>query len=145
MTLDFEAARNAVLAPQGVEFGQIRAPQPMLPFPPITDDTFRARVVGSAVDTIVQHLRVERSLPQVARLLGLGYGYGDISAVADTEVPHDLGRLPVVIVLSIPVDGQSGMVVGRPEGGGSPNTLAWTRDRVAVRATVAGRYAFLVM
>jgi len=144
MSLDFEAVRQAIVAPRGVTEGKGKSPDPLPPLPPIHDPTMQARNVGAALETLSQHLRVERNLTELARLLGLGYFFGWVSATDDTQFAHRLGQIPVLIVLSVPLDGQAGMVIGRPEAGG-PNVTRWTADAIFVRATVAGRYAFFVI
>lgn len=143
-SLDFEAQRQKVIAPQGTLEGRTTSPRGLLPTPPITSTTFDARNMAAIVDALKLHIVPEVNLASIGRLLGLGYCFGTVSATQDTVFSHSLGRLPVLVVWSIHIDGQDGRVIGRPEAGG-PNTVQWTNTAVFVRATVAGRYAFFLI
>lgn len=144
MTFSIEMARLALLQPAEVQEGKMVTPRPLLPSPPITDQNFDARTVATAIDNLLRHVSPARDILTLARLLGLGYCFGTIQATSDTHFTHTLGRLPLVIVHSLNADGQDGRVLGRPEAGG-PNTTPWGVADIYVRASVSGRYAFLVI
>lgn len=86
-----------------------------------------------------------RNLSGLARLVGGQEFEVSVSATADTEIPHDLRRVPRMVVVASALD-TAGRLVAAPNGpGGGGNTTAWTADRIYVRATVAGVYALVIV
>ena len=66
----------------------------------------------------------------------------------DTVFMHNLGRVPQVVLLSIPTDGGAGRVQGLPagsDGSGGANVGPWTQTTVSVRASVTGTYQVIVL
>lgn len=86
----------------------------------------------------------EASLHKMARAMGAIYFVGTVSAASDTRFPHNAGRIPSVIVMSIALDGSANRVIGGPSGTGA-NAEPWTSTDVYVRAQATGDYAFLVI
>jgi hypothetical protein len=138
--------REAAILPEGLQEGIGHAVPFVLSRQPITEDSFTARAVEASLGAIASALAKPGTpnLLTLAKLLGAAYFVGQVSASADTQFQHELGRTPVLIVHSIDVLGGSGRVIGKPEAGG-PNTTRWSSSSIFVRATVAGRYAFFVI
>ena len=143
---------EALVVPEGARDGGGVAPAVPLNLLEIRETNFEARVVMQNFAQIERTLSVQKpSLLNLARMLGLAYFTGTVEANADTVFAHNIGRVPLIVVHSIPLDvGNNSVatlggarVVGRPEG--TPNAARWTATSIAVRATVAGRYAFFLM
>lgn len=86
---------------------------------------------------------------RLALVAGGQWLQGTVSATADSEFEHSLGRIPSVVFFSVALDtaggpGVRGIAAGGISGGGG-NDAPWTLTRVFVRATVAGTYGFLVV
>lgn len=144
MTLDYEYDRNAIVQINSGETNTGVAPQQRPPLIPITGESVTPRIVQFDLELLDSATKIGRRLVELASLLGMGYFFGDVDSAADSKFTHNLGRVPVLIVWSLNVDGQDGRVLGRPEAGG-PNVEPWTETEVYVRATATGRYSFFVL
>lgn len=98
--------------------------------------------------------RERNGLRLLAQLLGGQYLEVDVAQVAagvngDTEIDHDLGRIPSQIVIQTDLRGFGGLVRGAPSGGlgasgtGS-NENAWTDTKIYLRADVTSTYGLVV-
>ena len=66
----------------------------------------------------------------------------------DTEFEHNLNRVPELVILSAPTDGNGGVVIALPAGGQGPigaNVQPWTRTKIFVRSSVTGLFQFIVL
>lgn len=145
--------RERLIVPPGAVNGEGVQPGAALNLLQLREGNFEARNLQANFDALVRAIAPSPpSLLNVARLLGLGYFVGEVSSTVDSVFSHSLGRKPLLIVLSVVVtagtnsvaDLGSAKVVGLPEGG-APNIAQWTSTYIAVRATVTGRYVFLVI
>lgn len=141
--MKFDAELAAVTNPTGSFEGRGVAPEPLADWTTLSSDSFRAEIVSAGIERLVNSLRRSPDLLSVARLLGLGYFVGQVGT-GDTVFQHNLNRMPVLVVWSAALDGGSGRVVGSPAAG-AYNGRDWTTTDITVRATSAGRYAFLVL
>lgn len=144
MSFDINVERDKVVLPVGAKEGVVVTPEVSPQLTDLVESSFNPQVVGDSLRRVATAIATAPNLLNVARLLGFGYCVGQVSATADTTFPHTLGRVPTVIVQLADLAGGSGRVIGRPEGG-SPNSQPWSQSAIFVRATVAGRYAFMVM
>lgn len=87
------------------------------------------------------------SLSLLARILGGQMFQGRVARFEDTEFPHEMDRVPTIILLSIALDGGVGQVLGIPSGvdSGLANRTPWTRSSIFVRATVEAEYQFIAL
>lgn len=141
---DFSAIVTRALAPRearegrGVDLDQPADPTELL------DQGLNARTINAAI-------RQSRSVPDgtlvhLARQMGAAYFTGTVTATPEVAFPHDLGRIPAIIVMSVAHDGDDGRVIGTPGGGGPGlNSTAWSSTQIWVRATRTARYSFLVL
>lgn len=120
---------------------------------PITDDSVRTQVLDEnfrRIEDWIRPLASDRNtdgLQTFADLFGGQLFEGWVFAAEDTPYEHGLGRTPRYVVLSVQLDAVGGAVVGLPQGelGPSGNEARWTSTRLYVRATIDGRYRFVVM
>jgi hypothetical protein len=105
-------------------------------------------------DFLAPYGGVAPHLELLARFLGGQHFEGavvqstGVLAADDTTFTHNLGRVPTLVIVSADTDGSAGRVVGLPAGEQGPigaNVSKWTRTEIAVRATVAGAYQFIVL
>lgn len=86
--------------------------------------------------------------PNGFRLLALLIGGQHLTATlgtgADTEVPHELNRVPETVMLAHARDGLGGFVYGESVGGTAANAKGWTRSSVFLRASRAATYDFVI-
>lgn len=138
--------REQAVLPNGIQEGQGYHVPIILRRQPVTETGFTARAVDAEFARIEDVLQrpVPPNLLTIAKWFGAAYFVGRVSATEDTIFQHTLGRIPVLIVMSININGQQGQVVGRPEAGG-PNNQRWTATSIFVRSTATDRYAFLVI
>lgn len=143
---DVSDLREAAILPDGLREGEGHFIPFLLRRIPIHPASFDARSVDSALANVFDALRLPNvpNLLTIAKLLGLAYFVGDVGTASDALFPHQLGRVPVLIVFSVDVNGTGGSVTGRPEAGG-PNSARWSTTSISVRATVSSRYAFFVI
>lgn len=104
---------------------------------------FTAENVEDQLRRIAEHVKNSPTLPAIARILGLTYFVGDVSVTEDTQFTHQMTRQPCLVVFSVSLDGGDGRVCGSSIGG--LNTTTWSMSSIFVRATTAGRYAFMVI
>lgn len=119
---------------------------PRIPRAQITEGTFEPRTVDDQLQEVHDRLQpppgANGRLLQLARLLGGFLFVGEVGT-DDLEIPHDLGRVPDMILLAHNLNGVNATVLGTPTSG--PNATDWTRATIHVRASAAGRYAIVVI
>jgi len=64
---------------------------------------------------------------------------------ADTEVAHELNRVPTTIAWARASDGLGGEVFGEPVGNTAANNGPWNRQSVFLRASRAAQYVLVVV
>lgn len=87
--------------------------------------------------------------PDPLRLLALLLGGQKLtvtlSTSTDTEVAHELNRVPSMVMLAVARDGLGGFVYGEVGGGTSANSGAWSRQNVYLRASRAATFDCVVI